>query len=175
MAREDKRKGISFVSELKKLTSCSQSVVALAAQESSHSKDESSRAVYCVPLTETREWDAQSAVCGWSPQKVRKSLLFPIVFTTRAFPIDPSSPHLFRLLLLAMPINVFHSQFSFFNFLTFDILIYLYNIYIMLFLCFTQLFIASLIRINDSLGDNVEVDVICSVSNKMLFILILYV
>ncbi|XP_020315887.2 1-phosphatidylinositol 4,5-bisphosphate phosphodiesterase epsilon-1 [Oncorhynchus kisutch] len=55
MAREDERKGISFASELKKLTSCSQSVVAPAAQESSHSKDESSRAAYGVPLTETHE------------------------------------------------------------------------------------------------------------------------
>ena len=61
MVREDKRKGMSFASELKKLTSRSRSVtsggagsltLATASQESSaHSKDE--RAACCVSLTET--------------------------------------------------------------------------------------------------------------------------
>uniref|UniRef100_A0A8C7QKA7 Phosphoinositide phospholipase C n=1 Tax=Oncorhynchus mykiss TaxID=8022 RepID=A0A8C7QKA7_ONCMY len=55
MAREDKRKGISFASELKKLTCRSRSIPAPAAQESSHSKDENCRAACNVPLTETRE------------------------------------------------------------------------------------------------------------------------
>uniref|UniRef100_A0A674A284 Phosphoinositide phospholipase C n=1 Tax=Salmo trutta TaxID=8032 RepID=A0A674A284_SALTR len=54
MAREDKRKGISFASELKKLTCRSRSIPAPAAQ-SSHSKDENCRAACNVPLTETRE------------------------------------------------------------------------------------------------------------------------
>ncbi|KAK6301925.1 hypothetical protein J4Q44_G00279780 [Coregonus suidteri] len=48
MAGEDKRKGISFASELKKLTSRSQSVIAPATQEHSHCKDESSRAADSV-------------------------------------------------------------------------------------------------------------------------------
>ncbi|CAB1338063.1 unnamed protein product, partial [Coregonus sp. 'balchen'] len=48
MAGEDKRKGISFASELKKLTSHSQSVIAPATQEHSHCKDESSRAADSV-------------------------------------------------------------------------------------------------------------------------------
>uniref|UniRef100_A0A4W5MYJ5 Phosphoinositide phospholipase C n=1 Tax=Hucho hucho TaxID=62062 RepID=A0A4W5MYJ5_9TELE len=48
MAREDKRKGISFASELKKLTCRSRSIPAPAAQESSHSKDENCRST-CVP------------------------------------------------------------------------------------------------------------------------------
>uniref|UniRef100_A0A4W5MYV1 Phosphoinositide phospholipase C n=1 Tax=Hucho hucho TaxID=62062 RepID=A0A4W5MYV1_9TELE len=55
MAREDKRKGISFASELKKLTCRSRSIPAPAAQESSHSKDENCRAACNVPLTETHE------------------------------------------------------------------------------------------------------------------------
>uniref|UniRef100_A0A673ZX93 Phosphoinositide phospholipase C n=1 Tax=Salmo trutta TaxID=8032 RepID=A0A673ZX93_SALTR len=55
MAREDKRKGISFTSELKTVTNFSQSVIAPATQESSRSTDESSRAAYGVPLTETHE------------------------------------------------------------------------------------------------------------------------
>uniref|UniRef100_A0A3P8XGD7 Phosphoinositide phospholipase C n=1 Tax=Esox lucius TaxID=8010 RepID=A0A3P8XGD7_ESOLU len=46
MVREDKRKGISFASELKKLTSRSRSIA--APQESSHSKDDSVRAACSV-------------------------------------------------------------------------------------------------------------------------------
>ncbi|KAJ7987722.1 hypothetical protein DPEC_G00329440 [Dallia pectoralis] len=48
MVREDKRKGISFASELKKLTSRSRSVAAMPPQESSHSKDDISRAACSV-------------------------------------------------------------------------------------------------------------------------------
>ncbi|KAL0984148.1 hypothetical protein UPYG_G00137700 [Umbra pygmaea] len=56
IVRDDKRKGISFASELKKLTSRSRSVTASpASQESSHSKDEGSRAACSVPLTDPQE------------------------------------------------------------------------------------------------------------------------
>ncbi len=76
IAREDKRRGVSFASEFRKLTGRSRSLTVnthmngSAAQESTHSKEE--KAV-CPSMPEASEWRERSAECvcsAWSSHEV---------------------------------------------------------------------------------------------------------
>lgn len=76
VVREDKKKVISFASELKKLTSRSRSMTTGSGVDGpAQSKDD--RAACCVALTELQEWGSHSAcrVCMEKQQRYRMSSL----------------------------------------------------------------------------------------------------